>query len=105
MCLLLARNSFAMRSYKKCVRNSIGMRTYKIIGLKVPQNEQLQKTGGGSPSFASSLSYFIPLTPYFRPQPSVLLLSSTTRNHLVPAFRNQGVRVRAQLRAGGRRDT
>src|SRR5712692_615513 len=43
-----------MRSYKKCARNSLGMRTYKIIELKVSQNEQLQKTGGGSPSSASS---------------------------------------------------
>src|SRR5713226_4590091 len=51
-----------MRSYKKCVRNSIGMRTYKIIGLKVSQNEQLQKTGGGSPlrhsCFLLPTSYF-----------------------------------------------
>ena len=29
------RNSFGIRSYKKCVRKLFGMRSSKIIGLKV----------------------------------------------------------------------
>src|ERR1700733_5615770 len=39
-------NSFTMRSYAKCVRNPRRMCSYKFIGLKVLQNEQLQKIGG-----------------------------------------------------------
>src|SRR2546426_12414266 len=37
-------------SYKKCVRKCPGMRSCKIIGLKVPWNEHLQKKVGGGAS-------------------------------------------------------
>jgi len=46
--------SFRMRSYEKRARKSFGMHCYKIIGLKVPWNEHLQKkAGGGSARLAS----------------------------------------------------
>ncbi len=32
-----------MHSYEKCARNSFAIHSYKIIGLKVPWNEHLQK--------------------------------------------------------------
>src|SRR3989442_8661937 len=32
-----------MRTYQKCVRKPFTTRTYKIIGLKLPWNEHLQK--------------------------------------------------------------
>jgi len=37
-----------MNTYAKCAANPRGMRTSKIIGLKVSWNEHLQKTGGES---------------------------------------------------------
>ena len=36
-----------MRSYEKCAGKSFGMRGYKIVGLKVSWNQQLQKMAGG----------------------------------------------------------
>jgi len=36
---------FRMNSYAKCAANPCRMRTYKIIELKVPYNEHLQKMG------------------------------------------------------------
>ena len=35
-----------MNTYAKCAANPCGIRTSEIIGLKVPWNEHLQKTGG-----------------------------------------------------------
>jgi hypothetical protein len=35
-----------MNTYAKCATNPCRMRTYKIIGLKVPYNEHLQKKWG-----------------------------------------------------------
>src|SRR2546422_2872304 len=40
------RNSFRIRSYKKCARKSFGICTYEITGLKVSWNQQLQKMWG-----------------------------------------------------------
>src|SRR5207245_370711 len=42
-----AYKSFGIRTYEKCFRKSFGMRSCKIIGLKVPWNEHLQKNWGG----------------------------------------------------------
>ncbi len=39
--------SFRMHSYEKCACKFFGMHCYKIIGLKLPWNEYLQKKGGG----------------------------------------------------------
>jgi hypothetical protein len=44
-------NPSKMNTYAKCAANPCGMRTYKIIGLKVSWNEHLQKTGGGVGSY------------------------------------------------------
>jgi hypothetical protein len=40
------RNPNKMNTYAKCAANPCGMRTCKIIGLKVSYNEHLQKSGG-----------------------------------------------------------
>src|SRR5579863_9201481 len=40
------RNPSSMSTYAKRAANPCRMRTYKIIGLKVPCNEHLQKNGG-----------------------------------------------------------
>src|SRR5437879_2606031 len=40
------RNSFRIRSYKKCARKCFGICTYEIAGLKVSWNQQLQKMWG-----------------------------------------------------------
>ncbi len=39
--------SFIIHSYEKRVCKSFAIHSYKIIGLKVPWNEHLQKNGGG----------------------------------------------------------
>ncbi len=41
------RKFFRMHTYEKCACKSFGMHCYKIIGLKVPWNEYLQKEAGG----------------------------------------------------------
>ncbi len=41
------RNSFRMHSYEKCVRKPFGIRSYKIIALKLPWNQILPKKGWG----------------------------------------------------------
>lgn len=41
-----------MNTYRKCACNSSEMNTYKIIGLKTPQNEHLQENGRGVPPSA-----------------------------------------------------
>ncbi len=43
---------------QKCARNSFVMRTCKIIGLKVPWNEQLQKIPGGGTSEVEKVGEF-----------------------------------------------
>ncbi len=43
-----ACKSFAIHSYKKRACKPFGMHCYKIIELKVPWNEYLQKRGGGA---------------------------------------------------------
>jgi hypothetical protein len=40
-------NPSKMNTYAKCAANPRGMHTSKIVGLKVPCNEHLQKNGGG----------------------------------------------------------
>ena len=40
---------FRMRRYEKWTRKSLGIRTYKNKGLKLPWNEYLQKNPGGPP--------------------------------------------------------
>src|SRR5437879_13036818 len=45
-----AYNSFRIRTYEKCFRKSFGMRSCRIIGLKVPWNEHVQKKVGGGAS-------------------------------------------------------
>src|SRR3989441_5251896 len=45
--LVQSSKSFAMRTYAKCFCKCPGMSSYRIIGLKVPWNEQLQERGGG----------------------------------------------------------
>jgi len=44
-----ARKSFTIRTYKKCVRKPFRIRSCKNTGLKVPWNEQLQKSRGVPP--------------------------------------------------------
>src|SRR3989449_8572011 len=39
-------------TYAKCFCKCPGMSSYRIIGLKVPWNEQLQERGGGAASSA-----------------------------------------------------
>src|SRR3990170_7218725 len=46
VCPLNSARSRRMNTYKKSPRNSPEMNTYKIIGLKVVQNEHLQKYRG-----------------------------------------------------------
>ncbi len=41
--------SLAMRTYVECSCKSRGIRTYKIIGLKLPCNETLTVYAGGVP--------------------------------------------------------
>jgi hypothetical protein len=43
----IRRNPSRMNTYAKCAANPCGMRTSKIIGLKVSRNEHLQKVGEG----------------------------------------------------------
>ena len=45
---------FRMRIYEKCARKSFGMRTYKIVGFKVPWNDTVPKNAGGVPPLFSS---------------------------------------------------
>src|SRR5437879_1368550 len=44
-----AGKPFGIRSYEKCFRKPFRMCSYKIIGLKVSWNEQLQKNRGLPP--------------------------------------------------------
>ncbi len=39
--------SFTMHSYEKRASKPFGIRSYAIVGLKVPWNEYLQKKAGG----------------------------------------------------------
>ncbi len=51
--------SFPMHSYEKCAHKSFGIRSYAIVGLKVPWNEYLQKkrwVGGQRDQKASFLA-------------------------------------------------
>jgi len=51
----ITSKSFRMHCYEKRACKCFGMHCYKIIGLKVPWNEYLQKkAGGGSASFGKS---------------------------------------------------
>ena len=49
LALMHIGNSFGIRSYEKCARKAYRMCNYKIVGLKVFQNLQLQKMWGGAP--------------------------------------------------------
>ncbi len=44
-----SRKPFGTHSYEKCAGNSFGIHSYKIIGLKLPWNQLLQKKRGGGP--------------------------------------------------------
>jgi hypothetical protein len=46
---------FRMHTYEKRACKSFGMHSYKIVELKVPWNEHLQKNGGRGPSLPPCL--------------------------------------------------
>ena len=53
-------NSSGMNTYAKCAANPCRMRTSKIIGLKVPCNEHLQKMGGEGSLIVTQLLAAVP---------------------------------------------
>ena len=46
LALIHVGKSFIIRSYEKCAGKSFGMSGYKIVGLKVSWNQQLQEMWG-----------------------------------------------------------
>jgi hypothetical protein len=53
-----ARNPFRMHSYENSAHKSLRIHSYKIIELKVPWNEYLQKKGGGGYRLPATSSRF-----------------------------------------------